>query len=93
MRNIHDFKSFINESSDNVDDEFAQIVNKSIELGPIRDDDKKSFKKYIEDFKTASSEEKANIIKSFSEDLEWAYEDIYDKVSDTLNRMLGNHEI
>jgi phage-related tail protein len=87
MRNIRDFKSFINESSDNIDDEFTQIVNKSIELGPIRDDDKESFKKYITDFKNSDSNGKNKILSSFSEDLEWAYEDIYDEVSDLINSL------
>lgn len=87
MRNIHDFKSFIGESSDNIDDEFSQIVNKSIELGPIRDDDKKSFKEYIIDFKDSDSNGKSKILSSFAEDLEWAYEDIYDEISDLINSL------
>lgn len=86
MKNIKSYNNFINESNEG-SSEFENIVNKVIGLGPIRDDDEKSFKKYVEDFKTASEEERAKIIKSFSEDLEWAYEDIYDKVSDSLNSL------
>lgn len=91
MKNIKDFNSFIKESSDSID-EFEEIVKKSIELGPIRDDDEKSFRKYIEEYKSADGEKRHEIIKSFAEDLEWAYEDIYDKVSHSLNMMLGSHE-